>query len=185
MKILIAYGTTEGQTRKIAQRAAEHLRKRGAEVVLWDSAEERFDLTVEEFGAVILAASVHQEQHQQAVRVFATAHHAALNGRPSALISVSLSAVLEETRADAEGYVERLSALTGWRPAKTLLLGGALRFAEYDYFQRQIVKFIVMKRGLDDDDDGEDGEREFTDWDALARFLDDFLKTAGAASGRG
>jgi len=28
----------------------------------------------------------------------------------------------------------------------TLLLGGALRFSEYDYFQEQIVKFIVMKQ---------------------------------------
>lgn len=184
MKILIAYGTTEGQTRKIAERAAEHLRTRGADVTLWDSADERFGLNLDDFGAVILAASVHQEQHQQAVRAFATAHHGFLNGRPSALISVSLSAVLEETMPDARGYAERFTALTGWRPAMTLLLGGALRFAEYDYFQRQIVKFIVMKRGLegDDGDDGEDGEREFTDWDALARFLDGFLTSARGSS---
>ena len=39
-----------------------------------------------------------------------------------------------------------LSLLMVWQPAMTLLLGGALRFTEYDYFQEQIVKFIVMKR---------------------------------------
>jgi hypothetical protein len=27
----------------------------------------------------------------------------------------------------------------------TLLLGGALRFTKYDYFQEQFVKFVVMK----------------------------------------
>jgi len=32
-------------------------------------------------------------------------------------------------------------------PRLTLLLGGALRFTEYDYFQEQVVKFIVLKRG--------------------------------------
>ena len=57
----------------------------------------------------------------------------------------------------------------------TLLLGGALRFTEYDYFQEQIVKFVVMKRG---------GaartarDREFTDWKALAGFIDGFVETA-------
>jgi menaquinone-dependent protoporphyrinogen IX oxidase len=34
---------------------------------------------------------------------------------------------------------ERKRKSTGWRPRKTLLLGGALRFTEYDYFQEQIV----------------------------------------------
>ena len=28
----------------------------------------------------------------------------------------------------------------------TLLLGGALRFTKYDFFQEQFVKFVVMKR---------------------------------------
>jgi menaquinone-dependent protoporphyrinogen oxidase len=55
----------------------------------------------------------------------------------------------------------------------TLLLGGALRFTEYDYFQEQIVKFIVMKRG-GAASTGQD--REFTDWQALADFVDGFLR---------
>ena len=54
----------------------------------------------------------------------------------------------------------------------TLLLGGALRFTEYDYFQEQVVKFIVMKRGLASADTA---DREFTDWNALASFVDEFL----------
>lgn len=55
----------------------------------------------------------------------------------------------------------------------TLLLGGGLRFAEYDYFQEQIVKFIVMKGG-----GATTGDREFTDWNALTRFVDKFLEAA-------
>ena len=54
----------------------------------------------------------------------------------------------------------------------TLLLGGALHFTEYDYFQAQIVKFIVMKGG------GAARDREFTDWKALADFVDEFLEAA-------
>ena len=50
-----------------------------------------------------------------------------------------------------------------------------MRFTEYDYFQEQIVKFIVMKRG-DAPSTGRD--REFTDWNALADFVDGFLEAA-------
>jgi menaquinone-dependent protoporphyrinogen oxidase len=54
----------------------------------------------------------------------------------------------------------------------TLLLGGALRFSEYDYFQEQIVKFIVMNgSGAHAESD-----REFTDWKTLADFIDTFLE---------
>ena len=38
--VLVVYGTTEGQTRKIAEFIAEALRKRGVKVELVDSASE-------------------------------------------------------------------------------------------------------------------------------------------------
>jgi menaquinone-dependent protoporphyrinogen oxidase len=58
----------------------------------------------------------------------------------------------------------------------------ALHFTEFDYFQEQIVKFVVMKRG------GAAStacDREFTDWNALAGFVDGFLETAVKISGAG
>jgi len=55
------------------------------------------------------------------------------------------------------------------------LLGGALRATEYDYFQRQIVKYIVMKRGEPFD---MDHDYDFTDWKALSDFIDEFLASA-------
>jgi menaquinone-dependent protoporphyrinogen oxidase len=71
--------------------------------------------------------------------------------------------------------VDSFISVSGWRPRRTLLLGGALRFTEYDYFQEQIVKFIVMKR---DGAPSTERDREFTDWQALADFIDGFLEAA-------
>ena len=173
MNVLIAYTTTEGQTRKIAETAAGQLSHRGHSVTLIDAGEESAELDLKAFDAFILAGSVHQEQHQKAIKNFATAHRDLLNARPSALISVSLSAALEETRPEAQNYVERFASVTGWQPLMILLLGGAVRFAEYDYFQEQVVKFIVMKRGLASEA-GADGE--FTDWRALEKFVDAFVE---------
>lgn len=59
--------------------------------------------------------------------------------------------------------------------ASTLLVGGALHFTEHDYFQDQIVKFVVMK---DDGATSTARDREFTDWNTLAGFVDGFIETA-------
>ena len=175
MNVLIVYGTTEGQTRKIAEWTTTHVRKRGHQVELRDSASLASDSDVETFQAFIIAASVHQERHQDTIINFVIAHQELLNTRPSAFISVSLSAVLEDERTEAQKYVDRFVSVTGWKPRVTLLLGGALRFTDYDYFQEQIVKFIVMKRG---GAVSTERDHEFTDWDALAKFVDGFLETA-------
>ena len=75
-------------------------------------------------------------------------------------------------QAEAQHYVDRFVATTGWSPAKTLLLGGALRWSECDYFQRQVLKHILLKGDVNP---GEDFNHEFTDWTALQSFVDDFL----------
>jgi menaquinone-dependent protoporphyrinogen oxidase len=173
LKILIVYGTTEGQTRKIAEWAARHIRERGHEAELRDSAAIDSGLSLERFDAFIVAASVHHEHHQTTARDYVMAHREVLEAKPSAFISVSLSAVLEGGQPEAKKYAETLLAATGWHPTRTLLLGGALRLTEYDYFQEQIVRFIVMKGG--GPQGGGHDDREFTDWNALAAFIDGFL----------
>ena len=175
MRLLIVYGTTEGQTRKIAKRVAADVSDRGHSVDLHDAGEPNARMDLNAFQAFVVAGSVHQEQHQKAVKNFATAHRERLNDSPSAFISVSLSAALEETRSEAQTYVDRFVSLTGWQPRMTLLLGGAVRFTEYDYFQEQVLKFIVMKRGLASE---VGADREFTDWNALDGFVHDFLEMA-------
>lgn len=175
MNLLIVYGTTEGQTRKVAERMATDIRGRGHQVELLDSAKFTPDLKLGHFDAFVIAASVHQEHHQEAVTTFVFAHHDLLSGKPSALVSVSLSAALEGHEAAAQKYVDRFVSVTGWQPRMTLLLGGALRFTKYDYFQEQFVKFVVMKG----EDPGPEQDHEFTDWNALAGFTDRFLATIG------
>jgi menaquinone-dependent protoporphyrinogen oxidase len=71
--------------------------------------------------------------------------------------------------------VDHFASVTGWKPRRTLLLGGAARFTEYDYFQEQVIKFIVMKPG---GTVGADEDREFTDWTELDDFVDEFIGEA-------
>jgi menaquinone-dependent protoporphyrinogen oxidase len=86
MDILIVYGTTEGQTQKIAEWTAIHVRERGHHVELRDIAASMADLNLETFHAFIIAASVHQQYHQETATNFVIAHHKLLNAKPSAFI---------------------------------------------------------------------------------------------------
>ena len=120
VNVLIIYGTTEGQTRKIAEWTARHVRESGHVVELRDSAVLASGSGLETFDAFIIAASVHQACHQDTITNFATAHHKLLNTKPSAFISVSLSAVLEEGGREAQKYVDGFVSVTGWLPSMTL-----------------------------------------------------------------
>jgi len=175
VNVLIVYGTTEGQTRKIAERAGERARELGHDVEIYNSVSLAPALDLAAFHAIIIAASVHQELHQESISDFVMAQREQLACKPTAFISVSLSVVLDDAKAEAQAYVDRFVAATHWQPQKILLLGGALRGSEYDYFQQQIVKFIVMKRG---EIANTTRDHEFTDWKALAGFIDEFLAAA-------
>lgn len=172
--VLILFATTEGHTKKVAERIALSVCKRGHDAKIFDTAEQTGVPEIDLFDAVIVAASVHETHHQESAVDFAIAHHRQLARKSSALVSVSLSAVTADGRAEAQQYVDRFIAATGWSPTKTLLLGGALRWSECDYFQRQVLQRILLKGAIAP---GENVSYEFTDWAALETFVDDFLTT--------
>jgi menaquinone-dependent protoporphyrinogen oxidase len=179
MKFLIIYGTTEGQTKKIAERAGERISQEGHEVEIVNSESLEVLPNLASIDGVILASSIHQERHQDSVINLVLAHRSQLETRPTAFISVSLSAATPDGRAMAQQYLDRFTWVTKFEPTKTLLLAGALRFSEYDYFKVEIVKHIVSKTaGVFD----QTGDHEFTDWNALAEFIDGFVaETASRA----
>ena len=118
MHMLIAYSTTEGQSSKIAQFAADHLALKGHETTVLDLDETRSmpDLTAVQ--SVILVGSVHERRHSPALETFMQARRAWLSLRPVMLISVSLSAAFKHGREEAEEYVIETQCARGLRPMK-------------------------------------------------------------------
>ena len=112
MKILVAYGTTEGQTRKIARFTADRLADAGHAVELLDVADAE-GLDLGRFGAAVLAGSIHGGRYQRALTEFARANAQALGARPTLFLSVSLSAAgagaadWAGSRGDAGGLAQR------------------------------------------------------------------------------
>lgn len=178
MKFLVIYGTTEGQTRKVAEFVKASLETEGHAVELYDSRRRLLDLDLTAFDGVVMAASVHQKKHQETITNFAIAHKAQLQKMPSLFLSISLAIAFDDSKAEAQRYVDKFVDYTKFEPQKIVLVGGALRFAEYDFFMGQIVEFVVLRKHPEIT-----GDHEFTDWDALGADISDFARSVEGSGG--
>ncbi|MCP4307712.1 MAG: protoporphyrinogen oxidase, partial [bacterium] len=173
MRILIVYGTTEGQTRKIAEYVADIVREHGHEAALFD-ANVATETAPARCQAAILAGSVHMGRYQSALVHHARAWHEQLNAMPSVFISVSLSAAGNDPheRSEIDEIAQRMLRDTGWHADATLHAAGALKFTEYDFFKRWIVRAIAKQHQADA---SKDSDTEYTDWSAVKAFVESFL----------
>ena len=169
-KIYIPYGTVEGQTAQIADYMAELIRAHGHQAEPADL-KHAGDTLPGGYDGVIVAASVHVGKHEGHVTDFVKKNRGELERLPSALVSVSLAAHGDE--AEAEGYVEKFEANTGWRPGHVGLFAGALLYTQYGFIKRHLMKKIAKDKGSLDTDTSRD--YVYTEWDGVQRFTEDFL----------
>jgi menaquinone-dependent protoporphyrinogen oxidase len=169
-KILLTYGTTEGQTAKIADFIADALRRHGHHVTMTD-VKDTANTIPDGYDAVIVGASIHMGKHDKHIVDFVTKNQDTLTGMPSAFYSVSLAAHGDTT--EAEGYVEQFEQKTGWRPDKVALFGGALLYTQYGFIKRHMMKKIA---GDKPGNLGTDLSRDYvyTEWDGVTRFAEHF-----------
>lgn len=175
MKILIAYATTEGQTRKICRFCADTLIEAGHSVELLQiHGDDLVDPAL--YDAIILAASVHINRFQKEMVRFATEQAAALAQKPSLFLSVSLAVCGGEPEelAALDRIVAEFSEQTGFRPEHVEQIAGAFRFTEYDFFKSLAMRYIASRRDQDVDPQG---DTEYTDWEALRTTLTDWVST--------
>jgi menaquinone-dependent protoporphyrinogen oxidase len=175
--VTIVYATIEGQTRQIAEAVATTVRSAGHKAELIEAHPgERFWL--DEAQAAILCAPVHGGRYPETFVTLAADWAERLDRIPSAFISVSLAIRGEATEvAEAHAYAATLETETGWHPTRVHHAAGALRFSEYDFFKRWVMRRIALDKGL-----SADADQVFTDWARLETFVRAFLDEATAAT---
>ncbi|MCU0790399.1 MAG: protoporphyrinogen oxidase [Nitratireductor sp.] len=177
MIILVAYATVEGHTAEIASRIGRQIEAAGHQVILADLAQPGFGLPAR-IDAAILCAPIHAGRYPQSMVRFVQDWKSELMNIPAALVTVSLAIASknEEERNEATGYPERLRAETGYVPAIQHHAAGALKYVEYDFFKRWMLRRIAEKEGGPVDTWR---DHELTDWAALEGFVRSFLAHAG------
>ena len=176
-RILVIYGTTEGQTAKVARYLGDTLRAAGASGDVVDARTET--PSPDDYDAVIVAASVHARGYQQAVRRWVHDHANVLNEKPTAFVSVCLAVLQREPKVerDLAAIVDRFLTSTGWRPAITKHVAGALAYSRYNWLKRWAMVRIVRKAGGDTDTSR---DYEYTDWADVRVFAEEFARSLGA-----
>ncbi|WP_254764942.1 flavodoxin domain-containing protein [Natrinema marinum] len=173
VSILVPYGTGEGQTARVADRIASALTDRGHDATTIDTDDLPSDLSVDDFDAVCIGASIHMGKHQSSVREFVDDNRDALAARPTAFFQLSMSSAVddEERRAEAAGYVDEFLEETDFHPDRIGLFGGALRYSKYGFVKRLLMKRIARDATGDTDTSR---DYEYTDWHEVEAFAADF-----------
>lgn len=171
MKILIVYGTTEGQTRKISHFMEAILKDAGHEVTVCDATET--PPPPSSYDAVVIGASIHIHKYQSAVVHYIKHHIKVLNNKPGAFFSVCLAIAsgLEEEHIEARKITTDFLEEVGWKPLMVTQIAGALKYTQYDFFKRLVMKMIAKKEGHPTDTSQ---DYEYTDWDAVKEFVKEF-----------
>ena len=178
--VLLVYASTHGHTAKIAGRIAEVLPGQGVDVDLREAANA--DVAPAAYDGVLVGGSLHEGHHQREVVEWVKAHRRKLEGRPSAFISVSLTAADDtaESREATQRCIDDFLEATGWTPERTIAVAGALQYREYDVFTRVLMR-LMMRRGGHPTDTSHD--YDYTDWEAIERFAAEFATTVKEHTG--
>jgi menaquinone-dependent protoporphyrinogen oxidase len=168
-KVLILYGTSHGQTAKIAGRLRDQLQREGARVLLTRGDDIPPDLDPDGYDVILVGASIVLSGHQKYVGRWVREHVDLLNRVPSAFFSVSGSAGSDnpEEREAARKIVDKFLDEAGWQPRLKTTFAGAIMYTKYNPLVRWVMKRISRKEGRSTDTSR---DHEYTDWAAVEAF---------------
>lgn len=174
-RILVAYGTGEGQTAHVAHAIADRLRLTGDSPYVADLQHENPNL--DEFAGAVIGGSVHAAKFQIEVREYVQRNVDRLNSMPSWFFGVSLSEAGKKAPIDPQNASKQMAtflATTNWAPRGELSVAGALKYREYNILKRFVMKHIARKAGGDTDTSH---DWEYTNWGTVVQFADTIAKT--------
>lgn len=177
MKLAILYTSREGQTASIATQVAQLFEKtnRGESTYQCDCLDlnqlpEGFSL--DHYQAVLIGSSIHYGHFAPMFRRFVAQNATTLNTMPSAFFSVSLVARKSgKDTPETNVYTRKFLEKASWTPNLCVTLAGAVKYDMYRWWDRLMVQLIMaMGKG----ETGRHAHVEYTDWDAVARFVERF-----------
>lgn len=181
-RILVLHSSIDGHTKRIAQRIGAVLASEGHVATLRSADAPAVGQEIVRCDGVILGAAIRYGHYSPCLEGVVREQRAAIEARPNAFFSVCLTAGGPGARPEAaRRYVDDFMGKTGWRPGRTAIFAGALRYRHYNVFTRAIIRLIMTITGGDTDTSR---DYEYTDWQAVDRFAEDFVALLPAQASR-
>lgn len=171
--VAIVFASKQGQTRKIAHAMVEQLAKRGIAAQLYDLSQPKRPQLGAHVDGIIVGGPVYMGRFPRRLQRWVRDHHDRLRAHPSAFFSVSMNAAdnrSEMRRADDE-LLEKFVEHTGWAPDFVASFAGAIKYREYNWLVRRVMKSKSDAAGVKTQTNL---DYEFTDWQAVKEFVTDY-----------
>ncbi|WP_144211757.1 menaquinone-dependent protoporphyrinogen IX dehydrogenase [Shewanella donghaensis] len=171
LKSIMIYSTVDGQTLSICNKLKLALEESG-ELVTLVSIVEAKSLPLTDFDKVLIGASIRYGKHRPELYKFIKENMTVLSSMKSAFFTVNVVArkPLKNT-PETNPYMQKFLQLSQWQPNLLGVFAGKIDYPKYRTLDRVMIRFIMwMTKGPTDIT----GTYEFTDWDRVDEFANDF-----------
>lgn len=163
-KILIAYSTVDGQTRKISHQLASEI-KGEVEVKKFEEID-----TLDDYGKVIIGSSIRYGKFPKKLFRFVEKNKISLEEKQADFFGVNLIARNpEKCLVENNVYVRKFVEKTSWKPNEVVIFAGALNYTTYNLFDKKMIQ-LIMKITEGPTDASVD--LEFTNWEDVSSYAD-------------
>ena len=167
--MFLFYATRDGQARRIADRIAARLAERAivaTPINLAGATLTTADLSRAPLAIAVLA--VRYGRHLPETKTLLKLHRACASPPPLVVASVNLTARKEgKDTAEGNAYLRKLIARNKLKPALATAFAGRLDYPRYGFFDKQIIRFIMLLTGGPTDPKA---TVDFTPWEKVDAF---------------
>ena len=166
MEDLIIYSSTDGQTKRICETIKDHLSLNDKIKII--SLNEVNTVNLKKIEKIIIGASIRYGRHNKKVQDFVVKNKNILESKKTAFFSVNVVARKEEkSTPETNPYVKKFLAKTKWKPNKVAVFGGKVDYPNYNFINRNVIRFIMM---ITNGPTNTDNAYEFTNWELVKKF---------------
>ena len=170
-KILFLYSSTDGHTERISRLMMQQFSLTNNKVDLIDC-NLMPKINFSDYDKFLLGASIRYGNYNKNIPKFINHNLAEIQKLKNGFFTVNaVERKPDKQTPDTNPYVSKFLRLSSWQPNKIGVFAGKIDYPKYRFFDKHIIKFIMYITGGPTDTSK---SYEFTDWDAVKKFTEDF-----------
>ena len=166
MKILILYSSIDGHTKKICSFISNKLKQN--HIIEMSEINNDQNVKFDIYDFIIIGASIRYGTYRKSFLKFINENHIELQNSKSAFFSVNIVARKKEKNSiNTNPYIKKFFRLSKWKPNIVEVFAGKLDYPKYNFFNKNIIKFIMW---VSNGPTQTDTVVEFTNWNDVKKF---------------
>ena len=166
MKILMLYSSIDGHTKKICSFISNKLKQNHIIEMNEINNDEKVKFYIYDF--IIIGASIRYGSYRKSFLKFINENHIELQNSKTAFFSVNIVARKKEKNSiKTNPYIKKFFRLSRWKPNIVEVFAGKLDYPKYNFFNKNIIKFIMW---ITNGPTQTDIVVEFTNWNDVKKF---------------